>query len=429
MASDDEKSQSEKYAKEMEKAWEELRARLVDVSNSRTQADQDARQAAQAKTHTEDHANQIAKLKGAAEVDAAAIAAFKKNADEIYQAIAAAKPKVQADLEAVAAAVVLIKEDQERVDVHERAIGDLEKQIEEIRVKSKAHQDSLAASLKVAETSSEKISDIEDKVISVSESITATNDEWTGMLGEAKQAKKGLDENYSEAKARLVEMAAFVDLSNKSMEKVAEYQTKLAELQEGFLKTKKTIEDLLPGATSSGLAASFMEQKKRFIVPKRIWLGAFVASVVALIALAWFGVTGQVKEETHDWDVVLRFLVQRLPIVVPLVWLAIYAGRQYSIAARIEEDYAYKEALSRAFEGYKREMDGISKAGHAVDPLIVLCTNVLGALAERPGRIYEAKHDDATPMQAAGDALEKLLERTKGWQPIPKVGEEIPPKP
>src|SRR2546430_10889121 len=57
--------------------------------------------------------------------------------------------------------------------------------------------------------------------------------------------------------------------------------------------------------------------------------------------------------------------------------------------------YAYKEALSTAFEGYKREMEKIAiGSGAGPSPITTLCVNVLKAIAERPGRIYEGKQKD-----------------------------------
>ena len=51
-------------------------------------------------------------------------------------------------------------------------------------------------------------------------------------------------------------------------------------------------------------------------------------------------------------DSILRNTVRRLPLFFALVWLAIYAGRNGTMVVRMEEDYAYKEAISTAFEGY-----------------------------------------------------------------------------
>lgn len=84
------------------------------------------------------------------------------------------------------------------------------------------------------------------------------------------------------------------------------------------------------------------------------------------------------------------------------------------ISLRLEEDYAYKEAISTAFEGYKREMEKIA-AGDAVNPtpIATLCTNILRAIAERPGRIYEGKPQDINLMSEAYTLLEKGADISK----------------
>ena len=81
------------------------------------------------------------------------------------------------------------------------------------------------------------------------------------------------------------------------------------------------------------------------------------------------------------------------------------------LSLRLEEDYAYKESISIAFEGYKREMTQIA-AGDATNPtpLTTLCVNVLKAIAERPGRIYDGKQQDITPLAEAQAALKKAEE-------------------
>jgi hypothetical protein len=85
------------------------------------------------------------------------------------------------------------------------------------------------------------------------------------------------------------------------------------------------------------------------------------------------------------------------------------------LALRMQDEYAFKEALSATFEGYKREMAGIQVSETAVAPLLTLCENVLLTLAQRPGRIYEGHHEDITPLapltKAVGDITAKLTER------------------
>jgi hypothetical protein len=99
-----------------------------------------------------------------------------------------------------------------------------------------------------------------------------------------------------------------------------------------------------------------------------------------------------------------------MPIAIPLVWLALYAGRNYMLSLRLEEEYAYKEAVSTAFEGYKRELSEIKAIdGEKHPPLNELCTNVLAAIARRPGRIYEGKHKDITIASVANEFAHKTI--------------------
>ena len=76
----------------------------------------------------------------------------------------------------------------------------------------------------------------------------------------------------------------------------------------------------------------------------------------------------------------------------------------------MEEDYAFKEAVSTAFEGYKREMQAIPpSAGSEVSPLVTLCENVLRALAERPGGIYDGRAELITPLTPATSVLKDMM--------------------
>jgi hypothetical protein len=138
-------------------------------------------------------------------------------------------------------------------------------------------------------------------------------------------------------------------------------------------------------------------------------LWTFVAAVFLLLLAGFVGLPGFALAgggvERPSWDTILRHLVNRLPLVAPLVWLGIYAGRNYMLALRMQEEYAFKEAISATFEGYKREMQDIQGTAPGVLPLVTLCENVLLTLAQRPGRIYDGSPDDITPLATISKAL------------------------
>ena len=148
------------------------------------------------------------------------------------------------------------------------------------------------------------------------------------------------------------------------------------------------------------------------MVSQIIWGSFFVVTIVCLIISGSSGISSILTAATagspDSWDQILRHLASRLPIVAPLVWLAIYAGRHYTLALRVEEEYSFKEAVSTSFEGYKKELANISGAEHP--PIVTLCENVLQTLAQRPGRIYEGRQEDITPFSQFKSILEKTLD-------------------
>jgi hypothetical protein len=178
------------------------------------------------------------------------------------------------------------------------------------------------------------------------------------------------------------------------------------------------VEGLLPGATSAGLASSFNKQRSRFASPQKQWLWTFIVCIGILVVLAlpsFFAAIGWSRHSTDEsWSAAWRNMVLRLPVVFPVVWLAIYAGRNYMMSLRMEEDYAYKEAISTAFEGYKREMEKIgADEGEKPTPITILCTNILRAISERPGRIYEGKQQDINLVTEVQGLIEKSAELSK----------------
>jgi len=160
---------------------------------------------------------------------------------------------------------------------------------------------------------------------------------------------------------------------------------------------KNIIENLLPGATSAGLSSAFRERKLSFTNPKRIWGTVFVVSMVALLLVAFINPISFEVENTINHESVFSYIFVRIPFIIPIVWMAIYAGRRHSQALRLEEDYAHKEVLSKSFEGYKTQLLEIDVADKVNKTTLEHISNTLNALALHPGRIYQGKHEDISP--------------------------------
>lgn len=61
---------------------------------------------------------------------------------------------------------------------------------------------------------------------------------------------------------------------------------------------------------------------------------------------------------------VLKYFAFRLPILFPLVWLAIFASRRRGQYERLQQEYAHKKALARSYYSYKNQIDDLGE-GHS----------------------------------------------------------------
>lgn len=174
--------------------------------------------------------------------------------------------------------------------------------------------------------------------------------------------------------------------------RIEDYEARLADLESQCKTQLKTIVDLLPGATSAGLAHAFDERRQTFLKPQRLWERWFIGSVVAIVVLAVTSLMQVIlRENPLTYDEVLLLWLSRLPVAGALVWLALHASHESALAKRLEEDYGYKSAVASSFLGFHKQMSEIGSAAGSNIPLAKLCEDTLTTIASPPGRIYD-KH-------------------------------------
>lgn len=197
--------------------------------------------------------------------------------------------------------------------------------------------------------------------------------------------------------------------SSKISETISNQRSTLEQLSIKAEKLNKTIEHLLPGATSAGLASAFKDRKESFKIPKILWGGVFVLSVIALFIVAYIDPVSLEKttfeKTTLNFETIIKYIFIKLPFVAPIIWLAIYAGRRHGQTLRLEEDYAHKEVLSKSFEGYKNQLIEIEVESDNKQSTLSLIDRTLEALSLHPGRIYQGKHEDITLLGSVTNAL------------------------
>ena len=103
------------------------------------------------------------------------------------------------------------------------------------------------------------------------------------------------------------------------------------------------------------------------------------------------------------------------PASPPAVCVALNLARvprlaQGGVAQRVEEDYAFKEAVSRSFEGYRRELAELKGKAAPESALSRFCARVLGVITDPPRRIYERHQLNKTPLSAVAESAGPIAE-------------------
>lgn len=222
---------------------------------------------------------------------------------------------------------------------------------------------------------------------------------------EAEQAQGAIHTLKENADQQAPSIESLATRSSQLEQTLSDQTQRLEQITTQAEKLSEKIEHLLPGAASAGLASAFRERKESFWWPKMVWGVVFVVAIVALVLVAYVNPIS-FETDAATYGTIIPYVLERLPFIVPIVWLAVYAGRRHSQALRLEEEYAHKESLSMSFEGYKRELLEIEGEGQK-DKTLVLIDRVLEALALHAGRVYQGKHEDIHPFGPLNDALRR----------------------
>jgi hypothetical protein len=246
------------------------------------------------------------------------------------------------------------------------------------------------------------------KAIEASESATTESQRAVTAAANANsQADQAATARHA-ADAHVASCAKLAATADDLQRRIDTYSADVEELVNKGKEQQKRIDEILLGATNAGLAHAFDERGKSFKPQERLWNTVFAASILGLLGLAaWHARLLGSAAETMDWQQVLRMLVFKLPFALPLIWLAMHAARQATLAKRMEEEYAFKATTSMTFEGYRRQLDELEGDLVSNPALQALTSNTLTTIASPPARVYDKHRMDPTPATAAADMVKR----------------------
>lgn len=260
-----------------------------------------------------------------------------------------------------------------------------------------------------AESIAQKTESNAKKVEELTEQAQETFDSVKNINEEADKKLKEIASYESEIEEAREALKILIQNVNGLQGNIDGQAKALQELNEKSKAQQQLISDLLPRGASAGLASAFGARVGELETTKKLWIGSFIVSVSGLF------VTTLVLPDGNTDDI-WRHLLNRLPIAGPLIWLGWFSAIQYGNTIRVQEDYAFKEATSKAFAGYKDHMDHMANINldETRTAMTLLAEKTIQILAREPLRIFRKSERDASPTPSLLESLGiKKTEREK----------------
>jgi hypothetical protein len=237
--------------------------------------------------------------------------------------------------------------------------------------------------------------------------LAAVQSQSSDVVDAADDAKNSLIELLAAKK----EVQDLVVSARDTDEKLNELVLAVAKLQEHSAKQQTIIDSILPKGASAGLAAAFATRGAKLDPTKRLWAGGFIATVLGLVMFAYYLTTLRPPADIGYW----HFILYRVALAGPLIWLGWFSAIQYGNTIRIQEDYAFKQATSVAFQGYRDHLQYLDQidTDEGGNAMRLLAIETISILARDPLRIYGGVHHDVSPIQSLTNFAQMLRGGTK----------------
>jgi len=286
-----------------------------------------------------------------------------------------------------------ISEKQAMVEKALAAKAELEQLLADFTEHEQAIQEKLKAAFDASDACASKLTEIEScdqqattALVSINTAKSVADDD----LESVQESKRLASDDEATIKKMVTD---FTSLTTE----LASNKTTQNEIFAEFEGYRKKIDGLLADANRAGLAGSFTNRRLWLLAPLAGWLLVFGFSIYELWSI---GKEHIVPILEGNKPILWEQLPLRLALTAPLVWLGWFSARQYGFTSRLREDYAYKEASSKSFEGFKREAKEID-----AEMLKKLLEQAIKNLGDNPIRIYDGKNNHQTPTQELIDGL------------------------
>lgn len=325
-----------------------------------------------------------------------------------------------------------ISKDKDESDALYNSINNYKADIEQLKIElfdpEKGTQAKIRIMVAEADIQHSSISEVYDEVIVGSdeklstklavqqarEFVNSERERVEGIVGsvesEVSDIKKFYNRVFGEKNENGERIGGIVSDFGGLMQKLTSFESAQRIKYEELIKE---IDGLIHGATSANLATAYKEMKESFTWPIRLSSAAFYVSIGLILISAFYSVFKISHDPSFEislipvgeWDSLLKDFVHRLPLYIPIVWLALYSTRRRSEYQRLQQEYAHKEAVARSYMSYKEQIEKLDGQDKVL--MAKLIDSAINAVAHNASETLDGKHGEKMPIQ---EVVEKALE-------------------
>lgn len=147
-------------------------------------------------------------------------------------------------------------------------------------------------------------------------------------------------------------LSEIVEIKKDYKEVCDEYENNFKDLYE---KNEKKINLLLGNVTEASLSVGYKEKREEINKSKKWWGWIFVLSnIIFIIIFALY--FGYIFNEEFQFI----HLIRGLPMFFFCGFFCFYSTKQIEKYSRLEQEYAYKESLSKTYVGYNKQIEDLA---------------------------------------------------------------------
>ncbi len=240
-------------------------------------------------------------------------------------------------------------------------------------------------------------------------------DSETGETKHVDGLKQQLDSTYDNLKTKMetLEKETKQNFTNTINEWSGQYNA-----------LKESVENLLPGAMSAGLAEAYKDKRERETKSYRIGYCVFIAIIAVLIGFASIPVFVVAKSDLTLIEALkdAPMLTMTLsPVYAALIWLGIFQNKKLNLSKKLIEEYSHKEATAKTYAGLAKQVSEVGNDDMSKQLKIKLLEQTLDAAAKNPSDCITNHEKSDNPMMALLNVSAKWVSRAGGAENVAKL--------